>query len=152
MYSVIIMLETNSTRNAWDNWSLLTIIVAILGAAGGILVAATLKYADAILKTLATAGSIVISTLLGYFFLGGPLNVVIVIGACAVILAIFNYTMDTSAPQPTIQVSTSKISSSDDLELATALLPEKDLKDGSSSHGFAESRRTRKSSSKDESE
>lgn len=150
MYSVIIMLENSSTRNAWDNWSLLTVIVAILGAAGGILVAATLKYADAILKTLATAGSIVISTLLGYFFLDGPLNVVIVIGACAVILAIFNYTMDSSVSQPTVQMGAAK-SSSGDVESAS-LLTEKDSKDGPSSHGFAESIRTRKSSSKDDSE
>jgi hypothetical protein len=31
-------------------------LVSILGAGGGLLVAATLKYADSILKTLAAAG------------------------------------------------------------------------------------------------
>jgi hypothetical protein len=48
-----------------------TLTVAIMGAAGGLLVAATLKYADAILKTLASAGAIVIATLLGHYFLSG---------------------------------------------------------------------------------
>ena len=54
-----------------SNWSALTLTVSTLGAVGGILVAATLKYADAILKTLATAGSIVISTICGHFLLQG---------------------------------------------------------------------------------
>lgn len=96
MYSLFILLERSPRRNAWDNWSSLTVIVATLGAAGGILVAATLKYADAILKTLATAGSIVISTVLGHFLLAGPLDIVMALGAIAVIMSIFNYTMDTS--------------------------------------------------------
>jgi UDP-sugar transporter A1/2/3 len=81
-------------RIAWSNWSFLTFVVAFLGAAGGLLVAATLKYADAILKTLATAGAIVISTVLGHFFLDGPLDLVISIGALCTIMAIFNYTLD----------------------------------------------------------
>ena len=53
-----------------------------------------MKYADAILKTLATAGAIVTSTILGYFFLDGPLDLVIGIGSMCTILAIFNYTLD----------------------------------------------------------
>ena len=40
-------------------------MVAALGAAGGLLVAATLKYADSIMKTLAAAGAIILSTVLG---------------------------------------------------------------------------------------
>ena len=101
--------------------SFVTLTVAVLGAGGGILVAgnkhvhkhtckftymrikmyfyaqtATLKYADAILKTLATAGSIVISTVLGHFFLDGPLDIIMCIGACTVIVSIFNYTMDST--------------------------------------------------------
>ena len=86
-----------------------------------ILVAATLKYADAILKTLATSASIVLSTYLGaythysytmhyvmhnfthffvpgFLFLNGPLDMFVTIGAIATILAIFNYTLDASAP------------------------------------------------------
>lgn len=83
-------------RVAWSNWTVVTLLVSVLGAAGGLLVAATLKYADAILKTLAAAGAIVMSTVLGHYFLDGPLDLVIAIGSCVAILAIANYTLDTS--------------------------------------------------------
>ena len=46
------------------NWTMMTLLVSVLGAVGGLLVAATLKYADSILKTLAAAGAIVLSTVL----------------------------------------------------------------------------------------
>eukprot|EP01041_Mallomonas_annulata_P011788 gene11788-24702_t len=96
VYSSIILYEGNVTRQPWSNWTIVTILVAVLGAAGGLLVAATLKYADSILKTLATAGAIVLSTLLGHLFLNGPLDLIIGIGGCCTIIAIFNYTMDNS--------------------------------------------------------
>ena len=96
MYSGIIIYEGNKTRQPWSNWTFITIMVALLGAAGGLLVAATLKYADSILKTLATAGAIVLATVLGHFFLNGPLDIVVSIGGCCTIIAIFNYTMDSS--------------------------------------------------------
>ena len=68
MYTGIIVYGWNSatnTRVPWSNWSLLTLLVSLLGAGGGLLVAATLKYADSIMKTLAAAGAIVLSTVLG---------------------------------------------------------------------------------------
>lgn len=80
------------------NWSWLTMMVAFLGAFGGLLVAATLKYADSILKTLATAGAIVVSTVLGHFMLGSPLNYVMALGSICVIFAIFNFTFDATPP------------------------------------------------------
>lgn len=46
-------------------WTPRASLLALLSALGGLLVAATLKYADAILKTLATSGSIVLSAILG---------------------------------------------------------------------------------------
>ena len=68
MYTGIICYEWNSTSNTrvpWSNWSSLTLLVSLLGAGGGLLVAATLKYADSIMKTLAAAGAILLSTVLG---------------------------------------------------------------------------------------
>jgi hypothetical protein len=56
-----------------------------------LLVAATLKYADSILKTLAAAGAIVLSTVLGHFFLNGPLNMIVAIGGMATIIAIARF-------------------------------------------------------------
>lgn len=99
IYGGIIMYENyypteGSTRTMWSNWSLITFTVSVLGALGGLLVAATLKYADSIMKTLAAAGAIVLSTILGHYFLEGPLDIVISIGAMVVITAIANYTFD----------------------------------------------------------
>ena len=92
-----------------DNWSWLTMLVAMLGAFGGLLVAATLKYADSILKTLSTAGAIVVSTVLGHFFLESPLNYIMVLGATCVIFAIFNYTLDATPPPPSDTSSAKQI-------------------------------------------
>ena len=83
-------------RAAWSNWSFITLMVSVLGAAGGLLVAATLKYADAILKTLAAAGAIVMATVLGHYFLDGPLDLVIAIGSFVAIISIANYTLDST--------------------------------------------------------
>jgi len=84
-------------RAAWSHWSWVTVTVAVLGAMGGLLVAATLKYADAILKTLASAGAIVLATAVGHYALGGPLDYIIVTGSLVAILAISNYTLDATA-------------------------------------------------------
>ena len=88
--------SSSSSSASFSGWSVTAVIITCLQAAGGLLVAATLKYADAILKTLATCGSIVLSALVGYFFLGGSLDLFIVMGCCATILAICNYTLDNS--------------------------------------------------------
>jgi solute carrier family 35 (UDP-sugar transporter), member A1/2/3 len=88
--------EVETARIAWSGWSFITFIVAVLGATGGLLVAATLKYADSILKTLAAAGAIVLSTVLGHYLLDGPLDTVVSIGAIVTIIAIANYTLDAS--------------------------------------------------------
>ena len=79
----------------FKGWTINAVLITLIQALGGLLVAATLKYADAILKTLATSGSIVLSAVLGYLWLGGQLDMFVVIGCVATILAIFNYTLDT---------------------------------------------------------
>ena len=73
-------------------WTWLTFLVACTMAMGGLLVAATLKYADSVMKTLATAGAIVLATLLGSLLLGDYLDIFVVIGCSCTILAIVNYT------------------------------------------------------------
>ena len=100
IYGCLIIYDTSFDASAlrvpWSNWSMLTIGVALVGAVGGLLVAATLKYADSILKTLAAAGAIVLSTVLGHYLLGGPLDLVVSMGAAVTIVAIANYAFDTS--------------------------------------------------------
>lgn len=71
-------------------------MVSLLGAGGGLLVAATLKYADSIMKTLAAAGAILLSTVLGHFFLDGPLDLIVCIGGMCTMIAIANYTLDST--------------------------------------------------------
>ena len=115
IYACMIYYDCNYSDNPkffGNNWSRLTVVVAALGAFGGLLVAATLKYADAILKTLSTAGAIVISTILGHLLLNSPLNYVMALGAICVIIAIFNYTLDATA-QPPPSVASPVNSSSD---------------------------------------
>ena len=110
MYSFIIAYESNDDHKAWSNWTIITVLVSILGAAGGLLVAATLKYADSILKTLATAGAIVLATILGHLLLNGPFTIIVCIGALCTIIAIFNYTMDSSIPSNVIAVAKESVS------------------------------------------
>ena len=85
---------TADTFQLFKGWTMLAWVIAFVQAGGGLLVAATLKYADSILKTLATSGSIVMSAVLGYLLLGGQLDIFIVIGCISTILAIINYTFD----------------------------------------------------------
>lgn len=100
-YSIIIYaamiaydITTNASATLFGGWEPMTVLVACLGAAGGLLVASSLKYADSILKTIATAGAIIISTVLGYLFLDGPMTYIVMLGMLTTVLSIFNYTLD----------------------------------------------------------
>jgi len=85
--------DPTGSTGMFQGWTITTVLLAFISALGGLLFAATLKYADAILKTLATSASIVMSTYLGYYLLNGPLDTFVSIGAISTILAIFNYTL-----------------------------------------------------------
>ena len=78
-------------RRWFEGWTINTVLICVIQASGGLLVAATLKYADAVIKTLVTAGSIVLSAVFGHYLLSGILNLYVALGCLAVILAIFNY-------------------------------------------------------------
>jgi UDP-sugar transporter A1/2/3 len=105
LYSFVLLIfvwiyETNSKYNLSDmhqaifeGWTGNTVMIAIVQASGGLLVAATLKYADAVLKTLATSGSIVLSAVVGWMLLGGTLDIFVCIGCVSTILAIFNFVL-----------------------------------------------------------
>jgi len=77
--------------NPFYGWSKLTVVVAAVGAAGGILVALVIKYADGLAKNLATASSIVITTACSHFFFGAPMSASIVLGSMVVIISGYNY-------------------------------------------------------------
>ncbi len=88
------MNSLQSSHSWFEGWTINTVMIAIVQASGGLLVAATLKYADAVLKTLATSGSIVMSAVVGWMLLGGSLDIFVAIGCLVTILAIFNFVLE----------------------------------------------------------
>jgi len=94
VYLTFIAAYRGEEEGYFGGWSWVTFWLAFLGAAGGLLVALSIKYGDAILKTLATTGAIVLSALLDHAWLGGPLTAVMSLAGCIVVLAIFDYTFD----------------------------------------------------------
>lgn len=82
---------------AGTGWSVITFLVACLGALGGILVALSVKYSDSIMKSIAVSGAIVLSGVGGFFFLDGPMTLPMALGSVAAILATQNYTFDTES-------------------------------------------------------
>jgi len=72
-------------------WSAVTVVLAVLGAVGGILVALVIKYADGLAKNMATASSIVFTTAASYLLFAGPMGAEIVLGCLVVIVAGFTF-------------------------------------------------------------
>ena len=85
-----LMIYDNPT-NPFNDWTVMAGVCALLGSIGGLLVALTLKHADAIVKTLATTMAIVLTTSVNAAFLDGPFTLPIVTGSLVVIVAVFNY-------------------------------------------------------------
>ena len=83
-------------------WSPYSGALCVLNAAAGLLVAATLKYADAVLKCFATAVAIIFTSVLSYLLLGSSIDIFSALGMITTVLSIFNYTLDeTPVPQLT---------------------------------------------------
>jgi solute carrier family 35 (UDP-sugar transporter), member A1/2/3 len=99
VYLAFITYDGGGTVGLGGGWSPLAFLVSFLGAAGGLLVALSIKYGDAILKTLATTGAILLSSVLDHFVLGGPLTSVMCIAAVQVVISICDYTFD-ATPSP----------------------------------------------------
>jgi UDP-sugar transporter A1/2/3 len=94
VYVSFILYNDGGTLGFGGGWSFVALILALLGAAGGLLVALSIKHGDSVLMTLATTGSIILSTVIDHVWLGGPLTPVMVIAGGQVILAICNYAFD----------------------------------------------------------
>lgn len=99
VYLAFILHNGGGKVGYFGGWSPITLLLAFLGAAGGLLVALSIKYGDAILKTLATTGAIVLSSLLDHRFLGGPLTATMILAGCVVVTSIFDYTFDKTPAQ-----------------------------------------------------
>jgi UDP-sugar transporter A1/2/3 len=94
---MFIIADGGGSAGFGGGWSWLALAVATLGAAGGLLVALSIKYGDSILKTLATTSAIVLSSVLDHYLLQGPLTPIMVLAGSQVVLSICDYTFDQSA-------------------------------------------------------
>ena len=99
LYIFFIIGNGGGTAGFFGGWSGMTVLLSFLAAAGGLLVALSIKYGDSILKTLATTSAIILTGILDHQFLDGPLTVAMMIAAVQVILSVLNYTFD-ATPKP----------------------------------------------------
>ena len=99
IYILFILHAGGGEAGYGGGWSYLASTLAMLGAAGGLLVALSIKHGDSILKTLATTGAIILSSFLDHYLLSGPLTFVMILGGINVVLAICNYSFD-ATPNP----------------------------------------------------
>ena len=92
--------ERVSRLGFFHGFDAFTFFIALVQAAGGIIVAATIKYADNILKTFATAISIVLSCILSYCLLG-DLNLAptFTLGTTLIIAATILYSRASTTPK-----------------------------------------------------
>lgn len=90
------MLALKNDAALFNAWTINAAILAVLGGAGGLLVAFTMKYTNAIIKTFATSGAIIVTAFAGHMLLDAPLDIPIGIGGCCTVLALVNYNDDGS--------------------------------------------------------
>jgi solute carrier family 35 (UDP-sugar transporter), member A1/2/3 len=93
-------------------------LLVALQAGGGLLVAAVIKYADNVLKGLATGVSVVVATMFSILFFGTPLSSQFTIGAVMILAAVYVF----SNPIQSIAMSKSSKNAGNDAEL-NDLLP-----------------------------
>lgn len=103
VYLSFICFNGGDEAGYFGGWTQVTFFLALLGASGGLLVALSIKYGDSMLKTLATTGAIVLSSLLDHIWLGGPLTAIMKLAGCIVVLSIFDYSFDPTPPQTLIE-------------------------------------------------
>jgi len=75
----------------FTGWSRVTVGVAAVAAAGGVLVALCLRYTDAVLKNMPVACSVVAVSAFSAAFLNGPATFPTAVGSLLVAVAIIGY-------------------------------------------------------------
>lgn len=84
----------------FQGYSPLVVLVITLEAGGGLVVAAVIKYADNILKSFATAVSIVTSTIVSMVVFGFLISKLFIGGSLLVFVAIYMYSVGDETPRP----------------------------------------------------
>jgi len=82
---------TVATQGFFGGYTALVWTVVVVQAAGGLIVAVVVKYADNVLKVFATSFSIVISCIISALFLDFQANLLFVVGALLVMAATVMY-------------------------------------------------------------
>lgn len=75
----------------FSGWSMITVLVVLLGAGGGLLVTSATKYADAVAKTVAVSLAIVIVIVLEVVLLRQPMDPVVGMAAMIALVAMETY-------------------------------------------------------------
>ncbi|ETO35983.1 hypothetical protein RFI_01080 [Reticulomyxa filosa] len=94
VFSFLLYFPSLHNDGYFKNWTAITLIISILGASGGLLVAFSMKYTDAIIKALATSGAIVLAATGGAIWLNGPFGIPVAVSSISVVVAIFTYVTD----------------------------------------------------------
>jgi len=89
IYTPIIFYD--NPTDPFKGWTPMAAVCGAIGGLGGVLVALSIKHTDSIMKTIATTGAIVLTTVLNASFLQGPFTLPIAIGALIVIVSVCNY-------------------------------------------------------------
>lgn len=93
----------------FQGYSPLVVLVITLEAGGGLVVAAVIKYADNILKSFATAVSIVTSTIVSMVVFGFLISKLFIGGSLFVFVAIYLYQFEPTSPPEQLPSQTSEI-------------------------------------------
>ena len=123
----------------FQGYSRLVILVITLEAGGGLVVAVVIKYADNILKSFATAVSIVTSTIVSAWVFGFTISTLFVGGCVLVFIAIGLYSREPPASNNT-KVQYAKLSQTTS-DIATMTMEMKRKSSGDEEKGFATPRK-----------
>ena len=112
-------------------WNLMVLFLSFLGAMGGILIALTIKYADALSKTMAITGSIGVLTLVDYAVLSEPLSNCNILGVGCTMIGVLNYAFDTTEVTQTQPTTTTAVTEKHPLVALENVQLERDEEDES---------------------
>lgn len=82
-----------ATAGFFANYNTLTWFTIMLHSLGGILIACVIKYADNLVKTIATSLSVVLSSVISWMFLGFVLTPQFIMGALLVLASAYGYSV-----------------------------------------------------------
>ena len=83
--------SSSTTESYLHGFNVWVWILVVLQAGGGLLVAAVIKYADNVLKGLATGVSVVFATVLSMILFGTPLSNQFTVGATMILAAVYYF-------------------------------------------------------------